>query len=66
MSQGSLYKCVYNLCYTNKPTEEIPHGSSTTGNGLKKKTLLPKAEIKCGLIFSSHNKLLLSEIDVSM
>lgn len=32
----------------------------------EKQTLLPKAEIKCGLIFSSHNKFILSEIDVSM
>lgn len=37
MSQGSLCKHVYNLCYTNKPAEEMPHSSSTIGNGLKKK-----------------------------
>lgn len=58
MSQGSLWECVYNLCCTNLLRRL---SSSTIGNELKKKIILSKPEIKCGLIFSCHNKLLLSE-----
>lgn len=41
------------------PTAPLPLATDS-------KELSPKAEIECGLIFSSHNILLLSEIDVSM